>query len=66
MSRSELGRTAVIGILAGYIVSGSAGLLGEAFGTVGLLLGYVIGVFLAGMGLVSAIVWLYRITRRQS
>lgn len=65
MSRKELGQTAIIGILAGGIVSNSTDLLIRAFGTIGLLLSYVFGDLFGLMGLAAAILWLYKVIRRQ-
>ncbi|MDO8591052.1 MAG: hypothetical protein Q7R65_03700 [bacterium] len=65
MSRKELGQTAIIGILGGGILSNSTDLLVRAFGTLGLLLSYVLGSLLAMMGLAAAILWLYKVIRRK-
>jgi len=65
MSRKKLGQIAAIGLLGGYIVSGSVEVLRGAFGTTGSFVGYVLGEFLSLVGLVSFLMWLYKIIRRQ-
>lgn len=65
MSRKELGQTAVIGFLAGGILSTNTALLVQAFGGLGFLFGYVFGALLAAMGSAAALLWLYKVIRRQ-
>ena len=45
MDRRELGYTAVVGLLAGVILSDNVDLLSRAFGVSGLILSYVFGDF---------------------
>ena len=65
MSRRELGQTAIIGVLAGGILSNSTNLLSSAFGTIGLLMAYVFGTLLSAMGGAAALLWLYKVMRRE-
>lgn len=65
MSRRELVRTAIIGVLAGGILSNSTDLLSSAFGTIGLLMAYVFGTLLSAMGGAAALLWLYKVIRRE-
>lgn len=64
-SRRELGQTAIIGVLAGGILYHNVELLERAFGVSGLVAGYVFGELFSGIGLASALSWLYKVIRRQ-